>query len=56
MKSRALGQMAALLTKPAAPKKPKRPRREQKPWRGGLADLAAYGRKGLTKMQEAKHG
>ena len=36
--------------------KPKRPRREQKPWSGGLADLAAYGRKGLAKMQEAKHG
>ena len=36
--------------------KPKRRRPPQKPWRGGLADLAAYGRKGLAKMQESKHG
>ena len=52
MKSRALGQMAALLTKPDAPKKPK-PRKQ---WRGSLVELAAHGRSGLRKMQEAKHG
>lgn len=36
--------------------KPKRPRRAQKPWRGGLADVAAYGRKGLQKIQERERG
>ena len=51
MKSRALGQMAALLTKPAKV----REKRPPQPWRGGLRDLAELGRAGLRK-QEAKHG
>ena len=51
-KQTAWAQMCAAL----GTEKPKRRRQPQKPWRGGLADLATYGRKGLTKLQEAKHG
>lgn len=36
--------------------KPKRTKRAQKPWRGGLADVAAYGKRGLQKIQEREHG
>ena len=36
--------------------KPKRTKRPQKPWRGSLADVAAYGRKGLQKIQERERG
>ena len=49
MKSRAMGQMAALLTKPAKT----RDKRPPQQWRGGLSDLAALGRTGLRKQQEA---
>ena len=52
MKSRAMWQMAALLTKAPQPKKPK----QRKQWRGSLVELAAHGRSGLRRMQEAKHG
>lgn len=52
MKSRAIGQMVALLTRPAKTLD----KRATKQWRGGLRDLATLGRKGLRKMREVKHG
>lgn len=53
MKRTAWGQMCdALRGKKDRPAK----RRPKSDWSGSLSDVAAYGRKGLRKMQGVKHG
>ena len=53
MKRTAWGQMCdALRGKKDRPVK----RRTKSDWSGSLSEVAAYGRKGLRKMQEVKNG